>query len=102
MIMVATGSQDTTGAQYWIAPTARGLVKEYIGSTDLSAFFGGQGAHAGVLDQAVLDGIINAGEQPPVEVTLTPEQLDTLENRLADRLVDRLAPLFELAERLKD
>jgi hypothetical protein len=102
MIMVATGSQDSSGAQYWIAPTARGLVKEYVGSTDLSAFFGDQGAHAGVLDQAILDGIINAGEQPPVEVALTPEQLDTLADNLEARLVERLAPLFELAARLKD
>jgi hypothetical protein len=104
MIMLAKGDGPTEfdrDAIYWIAPTARGLVKEYVASGALSEFMGKQGAHADVLPQDLLDGIINAGEQPPAPVTLTPEQLDELSERLETRLVERLAPLFELAERLK-
>jgi len=104
MIMLAKGdgtSDFDKNAIYWIAPTERGLVKEHVASGELSKYLTEQGGHVSILPQALLNGIIAAGEQEPAPVTLTPEQITELSTQLETKLVARLAPLFDLAQRLE-
>jgi hypothetical protein len=71
MIMLAKGdgtSDFDKAAIYWIAPTSRGLVKEYVASQALNAFFAAQGAKTVVMPQALLNGILNAGTDPIADV----------------------------------
>jgi hypothetical protein len=91
MIMLATGDRDPGPDKkvYWIAPTERGLVKEWVQTPVLAAWFTAHGAKTVALDQDILNGITMAdpkGDVTAIVAGLTPAMISAINSLNLDGL----------------